>query len=108
MNATTKPARKQAQRTMQFIKTGLVMLLWIKQGNKTDGYMVEDTSAYQNSDASSYRLTKTDGTVYDVLLDGPGSLCDCKGFEHRGMQTKDGRGCKHIAAMSKLKQLGKV
>jgi hypothetical protein len=93
---------------MQFIKTGLVNLLWIKQGRKTDGYMVEDTSAYTNADASTYRLTKVDGTQYNVLLDGPGSLCDCLGFEHRGMHTKDGKGCKHIAALATLKQIGKL
>ncbi len=42
--------------------------------------------------------------VYNVLLDGAGSLCDCKGFEHFGMQTKDGKGCKHIAALTVLRQ----
>jgi hypothetical protein len=93
---------------MQLIETGMVNLLWIKQGNKTDGYMVEDTSAYTNADAPTFRLTKTDGTQYDVMLDGPDSLCDCKGFEHRGMQINDGKGCKHIAALTKLHQLGKV
>ena len=104
----TKAARKQAQRSLQFIKTGLVMLLWITQGSKTDGYLVEDTSAYNNADAPTFRLIKTDGTQHDVLLDGPGSLCDCKGFEHRGMHTKDGNGCRHVAALTKLQQLGKL
>jgi hypothetical protein len=92
---------------MHFIKTGLVNLLWITQGSKTDGYMVEDTSAYNNADSPTFRLTKTDGTQYDVLLDGPGSLCDCKGFERFGM-CKDGKGCRHVAALTKLHQLGKV
>ena len=105
---TKTPTRKQVLRTMQFIKTGMVNLLWIKQGAKTDGYLVEDTSAYNNADAPTFRLIKTDGTVHDVLLDGPGSLCDCLGFEHRGMHTKDGKGCRHIAALTKLQQLGKL
>jgi hypothetical protein len=70
--------------------------------------MVEDTSAYTNSDAFTYRLTKVYGTQYNVLLDGPASLCDCVGFEHRGMNTKDGRGCKHIAALEKLRQLNRI
>jgi hypothetical protein len=91
---------------MQYVHTGFIGLLWIKQGKKTDGYMVEDTSAY--TDASTFRLTKTDGTVYNVMLDGPASLCDCIGFEHRGMNTKDGKGCKHVAALTILRQLGKV
>jgi hypothetical protein len=93
---------------MQHIHTGFVGLLWIKQGKKTDGYMVEDTSAYTNADASTFRLTKTEGTVYNMMLDGPASLCDCIGFEHRGMNTKDGKGCKHVAALTLLRQLGKV
>jgi hypothetical protein len=42
------------------------------------------------------------------MLDGPASLCDCIGFEHRGMNTKDGKGCKHVAALTILRQLGKV
>ncbi|MGH7225517.1 MAG: SWIM zinc finger family protein [Gemmataceae bacterium] len=31
-------------------------------------------------------------------------MCDCKGFEHRGMQTKDGKGCRHVAALTVLRQ----
>lgn len=106
--ATKSRPRKQVQRTLQFIQTGMIALLWIKHGNKTDGYMVEDTSAYTNADSPTYRLTKTDGTVYDVLLDGPGSLCDCIGFEHRGMNIKGGCGCKHIAALTKLHSMGRI
>ena len=101
--------RKPIQRTtMQFIKTDMVSLLWITQGKKTDGYQVEDTSAFNNADGPTYRLTKTDGTVHNVLLEGQASVCDCKGFEHLGMNTKDGKGCRHIAALTKLHQLGKI
>jgi hypothetical protein len=107
MSTLTKK-RPRTQRTLSFISTGVVKLLWITQGKKTDGYMVEDTSAFQNSDADSFRLTKTDGTAYNVLLDGPASLCDCKGFEHYGMNTKDGHGCKHIAALTKLRELNRI
>ena len=102
--ASVAKSRKPVQRTMQFIKTGVVNLLWLTQGKKTDGYFVENTSALNNADAFTYRLTKVDGMVYNVLLDGAGSLCDCKGFEHFGMQTKDGKGCKHIAALTVLRQ----
>lgn len=108
MNATKQRTRKQKQRTMQFIKTGFISLLWITQGKKTDGYMVEDTSAYTNADAFTYRLTKVDGTQYNVLLDGPGSLCDCIGFERKGMQIQGGKGCKHIAALTKLHELNRI
>jgi hypothetical protein len=92
---------------MQFIKTGLVNLLWITEGRKVDGYMVEDTQAETHCDEPTFRLTKTDGTVHDVLLHGQQSLCDCKGFERFGM-CKDGKGCRHVAALTKLRQLGKV
>ncbi len=110
MSTLTKSpkARKPQPRTLRFIKTGLVNLLWLTQGKKTDGYMVEDTSAYNNADGPTFRLTKTDGTTYDVLLDGPGSQCDCIGFEHRGMYIRGGSGCKHIAALTKLHQLGRI
>ncbi len=106
--ATTKRARKQVQRTMQFVNTGLVGLLWIKHGKQTDGYQVENTQEETHADEPTFRLTKTDGTHYNVLLCGSVSLCDCKGFEHRGMNTKDGKGCKHVAALATLRQLGKV
>lgn len=111
MSKVTKAraVRKPQPRTMQFVKTGMVNILWITQGKKTDGYIVEDTSAFTNSDAPTFRLTKTDGTTYDVLLDGPGgSLCDCKGFGHHGMNTKDGKGCKHVAALTTLRQLKRI
>src|SRR5215469_7315873 len=108
MNTSTAKPRKPQQRSMQYVHTGFIGLLWIKQGRKETGYMVEDTSAYSNADASTFRLTKTDGTVYNVMLDGPASLCDCIGFERRGMNTKDGKGCKHVAALTLLRQLAKV
>ncbi len=107
--AKERKPRKPQTRTMQFVKTGIVNLLWITQGKKTDGYIVEDMSAFNNADAPTYRLTKVDGSdLYNVMLDGPASLCDCKGFEHYGMQTKDRKGCKHIAALAKLKEMGRI
>ena len=103
MNTNTKP-RKPQQRSMQYLHTGFVGILWIKQGKQTDGYMVENTQAETHCEEPTFRLIKTDGTVYNVLLCGPSSLCDCKGFEHRGMNTKDGKGCKHVAALTMLRQ----
>ena len=105
---TTIKTRKTTQRTMQYLATA--SLLFITEGKKAIGYTVIETTAYHNTDehVRSFQLAKPDGTTYDVLLDGPGSLCDCKGFEHRGMNTKDGKGCKHVAALTKLQQLGKL
>ncbi len=39
VTATKSRPRQQVQRTMQFVKTGMVNLLWITQGRRTDGYM---------------------------------------------------------------------
>ncbi len=77
-------------------------------GRRECGICVEDTSAYSNADGPTFRMTKTDGTVYDMLLDGPASLCYCRGFERFGMSVQGGKGCKHIAALNKLQQLGKL
>ncbi len=74
------------------------------QGKTTDGYQVENTQEEAHCDEPTFRLIKTDGTVYNVLLCGEHSLCDCIGFEHRGMNTKDGKGCKHVAALTTLCQ----
>lgn len=109
MSTTTSiRPRKQAQRTLSYIHTGLIGLLWIKQGKKQDGYMVENTQEETHCEEPTFRLTKTDGTEYNVLLCGSASLCDCKGFEHRGMNTKDHKGCKHVAALTKLRELQRI
>lgn len=46
----------------------------------------------------AWRLTKTDGTSYDVALTTQGAHCSCPDYiycrEHR-----DPKGCKHVAAM---------
>lgn len=104
--ATRKTAPKQ--RTMQFYPNA--RLLFLAEGKKSSGYLLTETSDTLNADTHvrSYRLEKADGTKYDVLIDGAGSLCDCIGFEHRGMNTKDGKGCKHVAAIGRLLQLGKL
>lgn len=108
--ATKSRTRTQVQRTMHLIQTGLVNLLFIDEARKSIGYIVEETTHSHNADehVRSFRLTKPDGSTYDVLLDGPGSQCDCIGFEHRGMNIQSGKGCKHIAALNKLASLGKL
>jgi hypothetical protein len=58
----------------------------------------------------AFRLEKfsTQGVeTYHVLLNGGHSTCECKGFLKHGM-CKDGRGCKHIASLTALKERGKV
>jgi hypothetical protein len=46
-------------------------------------------------------------TAYHVNVNGQHSTCECQGFTRWGM-GKDGTGCKHIAALAKLIELGKV
>lgn len=108
--ATATKSRKsvKSQRTMQFYPAS--RLLFISASKKSTGYIVVETTHNHNTDehVRSFQLTKPDGTHYDVLLDGSGSQCDCIGFEYRGMSIKGGCGCKHIAALSKLQQLGKL
>jgi hypothetical protein len=108
MTTATKTQKTQKQRTMQYLAHA--GLLFITEGKKAIGYTVVETTALHNADehARSFQLTKPDGTTYDVLLDGPASLCDCKGFEHFGMATKDGKGCKHVASLTTLCHLGKL
>ncbi|MGH7170244.1 MAG: hypothetical protein ACRELF_15020 [Gemmataceae bacterium] len=98
---TATRTRKPQTRTMQFYPT--TRLLFIANGKQTDGYCLEALDT-----ANAYQLSKADGTVYNVLLAGHDSLCDCIGFEHRGMNTKDRKGCKHVASLTKLQQLGKL
>jgi hypothetical protein len=71
--------RKQAQRTMQLIGTGIVNLLWIKQNSKADGYQVGGTSADKNAEDPTFCLIKMNDTQYEVLLASPGGQCDCIG-----------------------------
>ena len=48
------------------------------------------------ADFPAWRLTKTDGTQYDVHDDGSGAQCTCWDFITRRDGTANG--CKHICA----------
>jgi hypothetical protein len=55
---------------------------------------------------AAFRLEKADagdgpGEVYDVLLDGARSSCDCKGFLRWGH-------CKHLESIEGLRAAGRV
>lgn len=106
MTVTTTRKTAKKQRTMQYYPASGI--IFITDGNKTDGYLVANSQEETHCEEPTFYLTKADGTQYNVLLHGEHSLCDCKGFEHRGMNTKDGKGCKHIAALTKLHQIGKL
>ena len=52
-----------------------------------------------------YRLTKADGTVYDIDATEPHWRCDCPDAEWR--PDRDG-GCKHRRALAALTSAGKL
>ena len=100
MTTTTRKSAPK-RRTMQFYPNA--RLLFIQEGKKTTGYLVEELDA-----PNAYQLMKPDGTTYNVQVAVNNSVCDCIGFEHKGMNTRDGKGCRHVAAIARLLQLGKL
>jgi hypothetical protein len=65
--------------------------------NGTD-YQVNPSLAEAHEVWKAYRLTKADGTAYDVAQTIHGLTCDCPDFIfHRDGIDPDG--CKHIKAM---------
>jgi hypothetical protein len=46
----------------------------------------------------SFRLKKSDGTIYDVAMTAHGHTCDCPDYLFN-RQDKDVAGCKHVKAM---------
>ncbi len=61
-------------------------------------YFVRPLQPHPEVSARAVRLTKTDGTIYDVAITTHGAECSCPDFTfHR--QGKDPKGCKHIAAL---------
>jgi hypothetical protein len=104
---TTMKTRKTTPRTLNYLPSA--GLLFLAEGKTTTAYFLANTKEETHCEQPTFRLEKaTDGTVYNVLLHGEHSLCDCQGFEHHGMNTRDGKGCKHVAALAKLQQLGKL
>ena len=61
-------------------------------------YLVKPNSAEASAAIKAYRLSKADGTDYDVAQTRHGLTCDCPDFIfHR--DGIDPEGCKHIKAM---------
>jgi hypothetical protein len=75
-----------------------VRTLTLRICQKADTYdLLEITSDY----GRGFQLTKADGTVYHVCLDGLCSACDCKGH------TKHGH-CKHVDSLTALEADGRL
>ncbi len=61
-------------------------------------YVVKPNSRQATAAIKAYRLSKADGTDYDVALTDHGLTCDCPDFIFR-RDGIDPEGCKHIKAM---------
>ncbi len=103
MTKTTKTnATKKPERSVKVVRLGDAVILWITAGAEVTAYRV--TALQAQFGQAAFRLQKADkgdGTaeVYEVLLDGPRSTCECRGFLRYGM-CADGKGCRHIASLN--------
>ena len=105
-NATAKPAPRQRKKPARFcklVRQGEDVVLVIRQvrpkaGDQIDAYTLEPIPS---DHGRGLLLHKHDGTSYAVLLSGPDSTCDCKGFESHGH-------CKHVESLLALQQRGKL
>ena len=111
--STDRPRVKTA-RTLRLLKpvTDTPGALLICARGETATYLVERRPA---DFGLAFRVTKQelvpqdpgdwelhDTATYDVCLDGPQSLCGCQAFLRWGM-GRDGKGCRHIAALQTLR-----
>ncbi len=111
---TATPARKPHTRPERHaricrLESG-AFILWLTSGKDVWAYRVERLESQIAGVA--FRLSKADrgdglAEFYDVLLDGPRSVCSCKGHLRYGM-CKDGKGCKHIAGLEALRTAGLI
>ena len=80
-----------------------------KSADLLDCYTVETFPSHMGE--RGVALTRPDGTVYHVNLDGRASTCDCPGFEQHGWhadQNGEPTACKHVMALLALQQRGKL
>ncbi len=103
MSETTSARRpRQRKKQERFCKVvrdeNNVRTLHLRVGKKADTYdLLEIKADY----GRGFELTKADGTVYHVCLDGLCSSCDCKGC------TKHGH-CKHVESLTALAAASKL
>ena len=119
-NATAKPAPRQRKKPARFCKIvrnpsgyGYDVLVIRqprpKSADRADYYAVEAFPSHMGE--RGIELTKPDGTVYHVNLDGQSSTCDCPGFEQHGWhadQNGEPTACRHVMALLALQQRGKL
>src|SRR6266567_5232694 len=106
--------RKKPARFCKLSRDGKDVVLIIRQryprkGDVLDTYTAEAFPSEMGG--RGIELTKPDGTVYHVRLDGTDSECSCKGFDNHGWHADDNgepTACKHVMALLKLQQRGKL
>jgi hypothetical protein len=111
MNTTPTKSRKAPTRTAHVQQLGRTCVLWLTVDKLVTAYRV--TRLPHDFGSAAFRLEKADQgdgqpEVYDVLLDGQESRCDCKGFERHGMSAQGGTGCKHVAGLAAAYLAGRL
>lgn len=91
-----KTTRRERRRSgKKFLSPGLILtideMLYAVQGLACDAAVAR----------KAFRLTKLDGTLYDVAETVHGPECDCPDYIFR-RDGLDPQGCKHIRALVKL------
>ncbi len=94
-----RSSRPRPARSASLHSTGGQRILALTVGADTTFYRVEPLAA---DFGAGYRLHKADrgygpGEVYDVLLDGARTSCECKGHLRWGH-------CKHVEALAELQR----
>lgn len=101
---SVKSSRKPQPRTARLMTVGTSQVLALTSGKDTTFYQL--AALDHGFGEAAFRLSKADrgegpGEVYDVLIDGARSSCECKGFLRH-------HHCKHLEGIEALIQSGKL
>ena len=105
-----RPSRK-VNRSVRVQRLGDAVILWLTVDKNVTAYRV--TRLPHAFGKAAFHLQKADRgdgqpEAYEVLLDGPRSTCECKGFLRHGMSAAGGTGCKHVAGLNAVLAAGQV
>jgi hypothetical protein len=110
MTATATKSRP-VTRSAKVTHLGDAIILWLTVDKNVTAYRV--TALPHAFGKAAFHLQKADKgdgqpEEYDVLLDGPRSSCECKGFLRHGMKAAGGKGCKHVAGCQAALDAGQL
>lgn len=74
------------------------LCLLIRVKGKGQVYYLDLLHPHTDLGTPAFRLTKTNGENYDVIVTPAGATCECQDFV-RCRDGKDQKGCKHIAGL---------